>query len=172
MVRYWVAAPYRNQRTLPGPRTWHPEGFEQAWEYDKAHSVLAVGWYLAGDLSGASREEIKNQYLDAYGNERGRGYVGLQRIWLDMKPGDFVIARYGLKEIVGLGTVAGDPYYSLEMGREWTGGLPLDPHPNFLPVCWETHSYFFSQAVFQRFTVSELKESHKCWLTVKKVLDQ
>ena len=170
MVRYWVIAPYRNQRTIPGKGTWHTQGFKQAWEYAKENGVIAVGWYHVGDLTGASRNQIKNQYLNAYGKERGRGYIVLQRFWLDMKPGDRVIARYGLKKIVGLGTVAGNPCYDLEKGKEWAGELPLDPHPNFLRVSWQSYSHCFVDTVFQRITVSELKESHKHWPTVKETL--
>ena len=167
MARYWVVAPYRNQRTIPGQTTWHSEGFEQAWEYDKRNGVLAVGWYRVGDLSGASRSQIKNRYLDVYGKERGRGYVSLWRVWLEMKPGDQVICRYGLKEVIGIGTVAGKPFYNLAKGKEWADGLPLDPHPNFLPISWEEYSCSFGVAVFQRVTISELKESHVHWETIR-----
>lgn len=172
MVRFWVVAPYRNERTIPGQRTWHPEGFEQAWEFDKASGVIATGWYRVGDVSGKSRLQIKEQYLKVYGKERGLGYVSIQRFWIDIKPGDLMIARYGLKEIVGLGKVAGAPFYSLEKGKEWAGGLPIDPHPNMIPVDWDTctYSHLFPRAVFQRATVSELKRFHKHWPTIKEVL--
>ena len=171
MVKYWSVAPYRNQRTMPGPQSWHLEGFEQAWKYDRENSVIAIGWYEVGDLSGVSKSEIGSRYMQNW-TDNSRGYVNLQRFWHDIKQNDRIIARYGLKRIVGVGVVTGKPFYDLAKGQLWTGGLPIRPHPNFLPVSWEEFDHEFKESVFHRDTVFEVKETHKHWPTMKDALDQ
>ena len=177
MVKYWSVAPYRNQRTMPGPQSWHPEGFEQAWKYDRENSVIAIGWYEVGDLSGVSKTEIKRRYIKRRfndmknGGDRSRGYLNLQRFWHDIKQNDRIIARYGLKRIVGVGVVTGKPFYDLAKGQLWTGELPIRPHPNFLPVFWEEFDHEFKERVFHMDTVSEVKETHKHWPTLENVLN-
>lgn len=178
MVKYWSIAPYRNQRTMPGERSWNVEGFEQAWKYDRENGVIAIGWCEVGDLFGLSRTEIKRRYIKHRYNDmqnRGddsRGYVNLQRFWHDIEQDDRIIARYGLKRIVGVGVVTDKPFYDLEKGKLWTGGLPIRPHPNFLPVAWEEFCHDFMESVFHRDTVFQVKETHKHWPTLKNVLDR
>ena len=104
MVKYWSVAPYRNHRAMPAPQSWRPEGFEQAWKYDRENSVIAIGWYEVGDLSGASKSEIGRRYMQNW-TDNSRGYVNLQRFWHNVKQYDRIIARYSLKRIVGVGVV-------------------------------------------------------------------
>ena len=173
MVRYWVIAPYRNQRIEENDRSWHPDAFETAWRYDLANSVISIGWYELGDLTGVPRNEIRRRYVQKFEDECAREYINLQRFWHDISPGDRIIARFGVKKIVGLGTGIGLPYYDLIKGEEWTGGLPINPHLSFLPVNWKSLEGFeFRNSVFQRFAVSELKREHKSWPQIEAVLDR
>ena len=163
MVRYWVIAPSRNSRSTTDERDWHPNGYDTVWGYDQENSVIAIGWGELGDLTGFSREAIKRQHAATYNNE-GRGYLSLQRFWCDISPGDRIIARRGTRKVVGIGTVIGKPVYDPDQGDLRTGGLPIYPYPNFLPVKWGRLEEFNLQvSSLPRDTVAELKQSFPCW---------
>ena len=168
MVRYWVIAPYNYDSR---------ESFDQAWDYCRRNGVIGIGWDLLGDLSRASRNEIKVLYLrqaeyrdnPETGNE-SRGYLSLQRFWHDIAIGDRVIARAGTKRIVGLGTVSLEAFCSLEMGEELRSGLPMNLHTYFIKVDWQDIEHVFPISVLPRDTVAETKKTHKHWPALRNVL--
>ena len=169
MVRYWVIAPY-----YYGNR----EAFEKAWDYCRRNGVKGIGWDLLGDLSLASKEEIKLLYQEQPEYRRNPktgkksiGYLFLQRFWHDIELGDIIVARAGLKKIVATGVVFDKPYFDPEKGRRL---LYDDPHPNLLPVRWANLCMDFNDPLFSghRGTVDELKESNRCWREVRNALDQ
>ena len=170
MVRYWVIAPYNYDNR---------EAFEKAWDYCRKNGVIGIGWDLLGDLSLASRNEIKVLYLrqaeyrnnPETGNE-SRGYLSLQRFWHDIEIGDRVIARAGTKRIVGLGTVSTKAFYSLEMGEGLRSGLPMNLHAYFIRVNWQTVDHVFPISVLPRDAVAETKKAHKHWPAFEGVLSQ
>ena len=151
----------------------HPEGFEKTWDFCINNSVIAIGWHQVGDLTGLTRAEIKRVYEQVFPGERTKGYLNLQRFWLDIHPGDRVVARCGTKVAVGFGTVLDEPYYNKQQGEDWASGLPINPHPSFLSIRWDSlDEYRFPFALFPRFTVGELRESHKHWHQIKVVTDR
>lgn len=173
-MRYWAIAPNRNQRTLPGPRTWHPESFDLTWDFCVRNGVIAIGWHQVGDLTGQTRAEIKEVYEETFKGERTQGYLNLQRFWLDVNPGDRIVARYGTKVTVGIGTVMGKPYYDKQKGDDWTCGLPINPHPSFLSIKWDSLEEITLPPHVQlpRDTVHTIEERYKCWDAVSAILSR
>jgi restriction system protein len=67
--------------------------------------------------------------------------------------GDFIIARRGLKVLVGVGNVTQSAIYA-------PGKNPFLEYPNFLGVSWQDkpRDKFFPSVVFPRYTVAETSE--------------
>ncbi len=114
MVRYWAMSPY----PFGGSGTKRQrEVFKRVWEYDREHDVIAIGWGSGlGDPSSWSREELEGRYLEVYPGKTG----GLRQLtnFLEIQPGDRIIAKGGRRKIVGVGTVAREAYYDRAKGRE------------------------------------------------------
>ena len=55
MVRYWVIAPYNYG---------DQDAFDTSWNYDLANGVIAIGWSGLGNLSGLSKEDISDRFLE------------------------------------------------------------------------------------------------------------
>lgn len=160
MPRYWVIAPYSHS-----PR----HIFDAVWEWSLRNGLITIGWHEAGNLVGAPKEEIRRRYLETYDNQ---AYPSLQRFLHDIEIGDRVIARGGLKRIVGLGTVESSPYFDLELGRAVTGGRDENVHPNFMRISWMKFEHDFHHSVFSGHlkTVTELKGTDLHWPELRNVL--
>lgn len=132
-MKYWVIAPMES--TTP------EELFQTAWEYDKRHGTIAVGWHthtqdgesLLSDkvlhkqtlailthVNCASFGDFQRNFrvLKEQG-EIGWGPRAPKMIWefhRDIQRGDKVIARRGLNTILGIGTVTKTAYYDFTKG--------------------------------------------------------
>ena len=124
MSRYWVIAPAEAQPSAL---------FDKVWQFDLANKLISIGWREAGDLSQMSREELSDALVSAFPEKpRGtRSLVGnmLWAFYHEVLPGDFVIARRGLKAIAAVGKVIQSAVYA-------PGKDPAIGHPNFLGVEW------------------------------------
>ncbi|MYC30883.1 MAG: hypothetical protein F4X65_12450 [Chloroflexi bacterium] len=160
MVRYWVIAPYSYD-----PR----HILDAVWDWSFTNGLITIGWHELGNLSGVSKAVIRKRFLDEFDQE---GYQSLQRFWHDIEVGDRVIARGGLKRIVGVGTVAGKPEFDLELGKKVTGGLDDNIHPNFIKLNWLACQRQFPNSAFRGHlkTVSELKNTQKHWPEIRNAL--
>lgn len=90
------------------------------WESDYAEGVMAIGWPGMGDLSAySSKEEMRTQMRELYG---GTGSYKNQVLatWQfanEIKPGDVVFVKKGLKKVVGRGVVEGEYIYDKQRGE-------------------------------------------------------
>lgn len=90
------------------------------WESDYAAGVMAIGWPGMGDLSAySSKEEMRAQMRELYG---GTGSYKNQVLatWQfanEVKPGDVVFVKKGLKKVVGRGVVQGEYIYDKQRGE-------------------------------------------------------
>ena len=90
------------------------------WESDYAEGIMAIGWSEMGDLSAySSKEEIRAKMRELYG---GTGSYANQVLatWQfanEIKPGDVVFVKKGLKKAVGRGIVTGDYIYDEQRGK-------------------------------------------------------
>lgn len=90
------------------------------WESDYAAGVMTIGWPGMGDLSAySSKEEMRAQMRELYG---GTGSYKNQVLatWQfanEVKPGDVVFVKKGLKKVVGRGVVQGEYIYDKQRGE-------------------------------------------------------
>lgn len=148
MSRFWAIAPFESRQ---------PDEFDRVWQYDISNNVISVGWKSLGDMSQMSRQDLSQAIEARYPDKR----LSTRSLWANMiwafyheiKVGDFVIARRGLKTLAGVGRVDGSAYYS-------AGKCPFHGHPNFLDVAWQDvpRNKAFPGLVFQRPTLAELSE--------------
>ena len=115
-VRYWLYA--------PGHRAC-------MWDDFYARGIMGLAWGELGDLTVyASRLDLERQLLQTSSGP-GRPTNDVLALWQfanEMKPGDVIFAKRGIKEIIGRGIVTGDYVYDPEGGH----------YPNCREVRW-TH---------------------------------
>ena len=90
------------------------------WESDYTEGIMAIGWPGMGDLSAyGSKEEMRAKMRELYG---GIGSYRNQVLatWQfanEIKPGDVVFVKKGLKKVVGRGVVEGEYVYDKQRGE-------------------------------------------------------
>ena len=122
-VRYWLYA--------PGHRA-------SEWDDFYARGIMGLAWGELGDLRAyASRSDMERQLLQTSSGP-GRPTNDVLALWQfanEMKPGDVIFAKRGIKEIIGRGVVTGDYVYDADAehyrnvrGVRWThkGNWSLD----------------------------------------------
>ena len=122
-VRYWLYA--------PGHRA-------SEWDDFYARGIMGLAWGELGDLRAfASRSDLERQLLQRSSGP-GRPTNDVLALWQfanEMKPGDVIFAKRGIKEIIGRGVVTGDYVYDADAehyrnvrGVRWThkGNWSLD----------------------------------------------
>lgn len=168
-TRYWVIPPYSSDES---------EIFEKAWEFDLKNGTIAVGWNELGDVSGLSKSELEKKYKEVYGKINSREINEIWNFYHEITPGDIVIARKGVKKIVGVGIVTGKAFYNEDLGKKRVANLTDDYYPNFIKVKWRECSVEFDKRVFNRsMTVWERSEEDYRSLIekspeLKKIIDE
>lgn len=146
--RYWVIAPYEANP---------PELFNKVWQFDLANNLISIGWAGLGDVSKMSKQELSNAVATTY-PEKPPGTKGLitNMMWAfyhEIVPGDFVIARRGLKTIAAIGKVTLSANYVINK-------IPDIEHANILGVAWQSapRDKVLPSIAFLRPTVTEISE--------------
>ena len=122
-VRYWLYAPGHGA---------------SEWDDFYARGIMGLAWGEVGDLRAyASRSDMERQLLQTSSGP-GRPTNDVLALWQfanEMKPGDVIFAKRGIKEIIGRGVVTGDYLYDADAehyrnvrGVRWThkGNWSLD----------------------------------------------
>ena len=122
-VRYWLYAPGHGA---------------SEWDDFYARGIMGLAWGELGDLRAyASRLDLERQLLQTSSGP-GRPTNDVLALWQfanEMKPGDVIFAKRGIKEIIGRGVVTGDYLYDADAehyrnvrGVRWThkGNWSLD----------------------------------------------
>ena len=106
-VRYWLYA--------PGPNS-------SKWDEFYEAGIMAIGWGDIGDLrSFKTKEDMKVQMRKLYDPEssfKNQAHATWQFVH-DMKIGDIIFVKKGLRQLVGLGKVISDYEYDLTMGDNY-----------------------------------------------------
>ena len=104
-VRYWLYA--------PGHRACK-------WDDFYARGIMGLAWGELGDLRAySSRSDLERQLLQTSSGP-GRPTNDVLALWQfanEMKPGDVIFAKRGIKEIIGRGVVTGDYAYDADAAR-------------------------------------------------------
>src|SRR5262245_10417630 len=100
-MSYWVISPFHADE---------PAVFEHAWAYDLSHNVIAIGWHAIGDPSRMSLREIEEALQSAYRNPEPGAAAMIWTFFHQIQEGDVVIARRGVTQVIGVGTVTRTAY--------------------------------------------------------------
>lgn len=98
-VNYWVYAPGEDARL---------------WEEFYASGVMGLGWDFLGDLEQYENRNDVEKVISEHRNDDKRPTNDSKAVWdfyREIKPGDIVYAKAGVKRIVGRGVVTGDYYF-------------------------------------------------------------
>ncbi|MBD3215251.1 MAG: hypothetical protein GF311_21770 [Candidatus Lokiarchaeota archaeon] len=108
-----------------------------------------------GDVSKLSKKQLRKRFKNIYTN-KGENWIKtnltrdtnvLWKFYHEIKPGDIFIARKGRKELIGIGTVIEDAYYSEEEGAKRTPNAE-SVYNNFIKVQWEPKAINYENIVF------------------------
>ncbi|KQC11931.1 MAG: hypothetical protein APR63_11995 [Desulfuromonas sp. SDB] len=98
-INYWLIAPGEGARL---------------WEECLQENIISLGWDELGDISGCkNKEDFTQKFLEIYPDRTNANndIAALYDFNHKMKPGDFVFAKRGRKEILGYGEVLSDASY-------------------------------------------------------------
>ena len=89
------------------------------WESEYAEGIMAIGWPGMGDLSAyGSKEEMRGKMRELYGTgSYGNQVLAAWQFANEVKPGDVVFAKQGLKKVAGRGIVEGEYAYDEQRGE-------------------------------------------------------
>ncbi len=114
MTRYWVIPPYDATQ---------PDLYDKAWQFDLREGVIAIGWRELGDPTLLGADELRQRVREIWGPKVETLYSNiLWRFFHEVAPGDRVIARRGVKRMVGVGTVTRAAFRDEAMGVARVGG--------------------------------------------------
>ena len=148
MARYWIIAPVDSKPT---------ELFDKVWQFDIANNLISIGWKQLGDISNMSREELSATIASTYKDSKQAAQTlyrnMLWNFYHEIAPGDFILARKGVKILAGVGKVVRPAFYA-------SGKNPDHDYPNFLEVEWQAipRNKEFPNAIFPIQTVNETSE--------------
>lgn len=134
-------------------RTWTYAPGEGAkyWDEFRDAGIMAIGWDEIGNpLDCKSKKDIKNRMAEAYGVKNPSQDVST--VWSfisEVKPGDIVYAREGLKRVTAKGVVTSGCRY--DEGRE--------TYKTVRDVDWTPIEPVEVEGTFSRTTLSELTET-------------
>ena len=133
-VRYWLYAP--------------GEG-ACMWDEFYERGVMGIGWHQLGDLREyATKEEMRQRLLETRGDSTSQANSA-RAVWQfanEMKPGDVIFVKRGLKEIIGHGVVTGDYVYDPDGGK----------YPHLREVSWKRQGSWRSDQQFAMKTLTDI----------------
>ena len=133
-VRYWLYAPGRGACM---------------WEEFYERGVMGLGWHQLGDLRGyATKEEMRQRLLETRDDNTSQTNSA-RAVWQfanEMKPGDVIFVKRGLKEIIGRGVVTGDYVYDPDGGE----------YPHLREVSWKRQGSWRSNQQFPMKTLTDI----------------
>jgi len=107
-VNYWKIAPGTSAKY---------------WKEQKKLGITAIGWNELGDLSGQSFESIHKKLRELWPSSIGNTSPQF-KAFLEIKPGDIIVANQGKSKIVGIGKVTGPYQYRSDLTFHHT--YPVD----------------------------------------------
>jgi hypothetical protein len=124
----WAIAPWKF-----GTPIW-----EDVWRFDCANDFISIGWSWLGNVTGLDEGKIRARIKVKQPKDETTqpGYIAGQfrYFYEEIKDGQIILARKGLKQIVGLGVVKGASYFDSSKAKE--ANISGYFHRNFLPVRW------------------------------------
>jgi len=150
-MQYWVIAPYDS--TVK-------DTFEKVWEHNLKDGNISLGWSQLGDVSKLSKEELLEKInRDLPDSKQNNALKCLWSFYHDIQIGDTVIARKGVKRIIGIGVVKGEAYYDVESGKVVAGEKGKDRfNPHFRKIEWKKANIILKDQAFGRTALQKISE--------------
>jgi tetratricopeptide (TPR) repeat protein len=150
-IKYWIVAPWFGDDKL--------QTFQQVWNYDKENHTFAVGWNKMGNVSNLSRDQMITRAKKNYPRYKERSRLSivnsLWKFYREIQVGDIVIARWGRKDIVGIGRVTKKAYYDPQKGSARTPQDDSYVFRNFIDVHWFPVMVKFDKVTLPMMTLVE-----------------
>jgi len=119
-MRYWVIAPYAND-----------DLYGSVWNFDLEHDWISIGWSAIGDVSTMTREQLKEEVEREYPDSAHTLVANmLWNFYNEIREGDTIVARKGLRVVSGVGVVA-------NKAKFLPGTNTKIDHPHFIKVSWQ-----------------------------------
>lgn len=154
MRRYWMITPYDSHDLV------RRKIFDKVWKYDLENKTIAIGWRTVDDPSKLTEDELKIKVIESYkGKGRNIKYIfnALWSFYHDIRKDDIIIARKGLKRIIGIGKVVGPAFFNIAKAKERVFFLDDDWYPpNFINVDWKRVDIDLGVCSFRRNTIYEV----------------
>ncbi len=129
MFCHWLVAVKKS--SLGNIAYWKIAPGESAWNWDACRKggFIAIGWDELGDLSNVSQAEFEDRRDALLAQHPDWTKDGAGQVWRfarQIKEGDRIVANRGIREVLGIGTIAG--------AYEFVPGVR---HGHRLPVEWD-----------------------------------
>jgi restriction system protein len=137
-----------------------PEDWQRVWDFDLQNGIISIGWRELGDVSKLSKQELSAAIQDAYPDKPANiQSLYTNMIWSfyhEVKPGDVIIARKGIKCLAAVGDVKEPAYYDSSKIVESVGQEIA--YSNHLDVQWRDspRNLDYENVVFGRMTLYEI----------------
>jgi len=150
-MRFWLISPFDSRES----------DFSRVWKYDVDNNIVAIGWdKLRNPSKFASVNQIKNRLLESYPNEKKQFNKIAEMIWdfyHEVKPNDIILARRGVKNLIGIGIVKSEAYYDKEKGIK-IANTEEGYSPNFIDIEWTELKIELGKPELSRYTLKEFTE--------------
>ena len=108
----WAIAPWKF-----GEPIW-----DDVWQFDYANGFISIGWSWLGNVIGLDEGKIRQiiKVRQPKDESAQPGFIIRQFSFFhrEIKDGHIILARKGLKQIVGLGVVRSDSYFDSTKAKE------------------------------------------------------
>ena len=154
MKKSWIIAPWEHGRA----------SWEKIWDYDYSNNLISIGWSWLGDAINARdekslKERIKRLQPNA---EKDRSVFRKVNFFInEIAPGDIILARKGLKEVIGIGVCNGPAFF--DDNRALNSSILFYDHKIFLPVTWNKSfvPVIADANIFTQPTIEPLRDKSK-----------
>ena len=126
--KYWIVTPWFGDDYI--------STFQKVWDFDRENGTYAVGWGKMGNVSRLSYEQMVSRAESTFPRwkDRSRTYIvnSLWNFYREIQVGDILVARWGRKDIVGIGKVTRKAYYDTKKGAKRSPTIKSSKFCNFI----------------------------------------
>jgi predicted Mrr-cat superfamily restriction endonuclease len=153
MKRFWAIAPYEHRDY---------DVWEAVWRWNLKNGHITLGWGIDRDPSNLTKQQLVRAVQKLLPERTSGSHQSIARmIWYfyhDIHKGDIILARRGIREIAGFGTVTRTAYYDPRKSRKMPAENQFE---NFINVRWHDspRDLKFEKSVFGVPTLQPIPDS-------------
>lgn len=145
MSKIWIIAPKSNENL---------EIFNDVWKYNIENNNISLGWGQLDDnfLSLSKEDRLKIAKSTYEKDDPKHTSRQIKYFYEEISINDIIIARYGLKKIIGIGKVL------KKAQKESNNYLSKYDHSNILDIQWMDIDTYKYEGTFARHTISKAEK--------------